>query len=66
MDDIRIHVASALEAWAEEAGCQAVSVKRYSGSWHATAVVDGETVSAQSDTFAGALLLLVAAVDDVR
>ena len=57
--------ARALDAWAERFGVQALSVKRYAGSWHATAVVDGETVSAQGDAPSAALLTLLEGVADL-
>lgn len=54
-----------LDAWIEANGVQAISCKRYAGSWHAVAVVDGETVSAQADTPSSALSMLLEAVADL-
>lgn len=57
--------ASELDEWIEARGAQSLSCKRYAGTWHATAVVDGETVSTQGDTPSHALGLLVLAVDEL-
>lgn len=57
--------ASELDEWVSAHGVQTLSVKRYAGSWHAVAVVDGETVSTQGDTPSSALGLLVLAVDEL-